>query len=54
MLFRSVEKIFALPVRDKIARMKYVEEKDVQSYLAATTAELEGNMKDLMTGEVSA
>jgi V/A-type H+-transporting ATPase subunit A len=49
-----VEKIFALPVRDKIARMKYVEEKDVQSYLAATTAELEGNMKDLMTGEVSA
>ena len=49
-----VEKIFALPVREKIARMKYVEEKDVKSYLESTTKELEDGIKDLMTGEVSA
>ncbi|MCI9528888.1 MAG: V-type ATP synthase subunit A [Angelakisella sp.] len=50
----AVERIFALPVRDKIARMKYVEEKDVQTYLATTTTELENSMKELMSGEVSA
>ncbi len=32
-----VEKIFALPVREKIARMKYVEEENVKSYLDAAT-----------------
>ena len=50
----AVERIFDLPVRDKIARMKYVEEKDVQTYLATTTTELENSMKELMSGEVSA
>ncbi len=49
-----VEKIFALPVREKIARMKYVEEEDVKSYLEAATNELESSMKELVTGEVSA
>ena len=49
-----VEKIFALPVREKIARMKYVEEKDVKTYMASATAELESSIKDLMIGEVSA
>ena len=34
--------------------MKYVEEKDVKSYLESTTKELEDGIKDLMTGEVSA
>ncbi len=49
-----VEKIFALPVREKIARMKYVEEENVKSYLDAATDELESSMKELVTGEVSA
>ena len=49
-----VEKIFALPVREKIARMKYVEEEDVKSYLEAATNELESSMKELVSGEVSA
>ena len=49
-----VEKIFALPVREKIARMKYVEEENVKSYLETATAELDDSMKDLISKEVSA
>lgn len=51
----DISSIFGLAVREKIARAKYVEEKEFVAYLAATVAELESAMKDLITtGEVSA
>jgi V/A-type H+-transporting ATPase subunit A len=48
----SINAIFALDTREKIARAKYVGEDQVQAYLEDTSKELEENMKKLMTGEV--
>ena len=44
--------IFALDIREKIARAKYVQEDEIQGYLEATSRELEEDMKKLMSGEV--
>ncbi len=50
----SVNAIFALDVREKIARAKYVEEDEFEAYAAATARELEDEMKALTNKEVSA
>ena len=44
--------IFALDIREKIARAKYVQEDEIQGYLEATSRELEEDMRKLMNGEV--
>jgi len=36
----SAERLFAMPVRDKIARAKYIHENDIEKYLADTEKEL--------------
>ena len=47
-----VAAIFALDIREKIARAKYVQEDEIQGYLEATSRELEEDMRKLMNGEV--
>ena len=49
----NIEKIFALPVREKIARAKYVAEDKVEQYLSQTAEEMEAAIKTI-AGEVAA
>ena len=50
----KVEKLFALPVSEKIARAKYVPEDKFESYFKDTMAEIESSVSKVMSEEVSA
>ena len=50
----KVEKLFALPVSEKIARAKYVPEDKFESYFKNTMAEIESSVSKVMSEEVSA
>ena len=50
----KVEKLFALPVSEKIARAKYVPEDKFESYFKDTMAEIESSIAKVMSEEVSA
>ncbi len=50
----KVEKLFALPVSEKIARAKYVPEEQFESYFKDTMAEMESSVAKVMSEEVSA
>ncbi len=51
--FANVEKLFALPVRERIARVKYIPEDEVEAYIAKTYKEIEDEVKAESTGEVA-
>ena len=50
----KVEKLFALPVSEKIARAQYVPEDKFESYFKDTMAEIESSVSKVMSEEVSA
>ena len=50
----KVEKLFALPVSEKIARAKYVPEDKFESYFKDTMGEIESSVSKVMSEEVSA
>lgn len=49
---KQVNALFTLPVREKIARAKYVSEDDIEAYVATTIEELEQQLKALLNQEV--
>ena len=49
----DIAKIISAPVREKIARAKYIPENEIAEYLANTTDEIGQTMRAI-TGEVSA
>lgn len=50
----KVEKLFALPVSEKIARAKYVPEDQFEAYFKDTLAEIETSVANVVSEEVSA
>ena len=50
----KVEKLFALPVSEKIARAKYVPEDQFEAYFKDTLAEIETSVANVVSKEVSA
>ena len=50
----KVEKLFALPVSEKIARAKYVPENQFETYFKDTLAEIETSVANVVSEEVSA
>ena len=50
----KVEKLFALPVYEKIARAKYVPEDQFEAYFKDTLAEIETSVANVVSEEVSA
>ncbi|MEG1687786.1 MAG: V-type ATP synthase subunit A, partial [Angelakisella sp.] len=50
----SINAIFGLAVREKLARAKSIPENQFMDYLSEVSAELEAEMKKLVSGEVTA
>ena len=50
----TINQIFDLPVREKIARAKYVVETEFPAYLQQVETELADGIKAIISGEVSA
>ena len=50
----KVEKLFSLPVSEKIARAKYVPEDQFEAYYQDVLAEIEASLAKIVSEEVSA